>query len=53
MDWNDEPFPEIGADFEATGATRVGPVGAAQVRLFSQRAAVGYAECWLRERAAR
>jgi aminoglycoside 3-N-acetyltransferase len=52
FEWNDEPFPEIGADFEATGAVRVGPVGAGQARLFSQRAAVDYAERWLRERAA-
>ncbi len=53
MDWNDETFTEIGADFEATSAVRVGPVGASEARLFSQRAAVDYAERWLRERAAR
>jgi aminoglycoside 3-N-acetyltransferase len=52
MAWDDETFPEIGADFEATGAARVGPVGAGQARLFSQRAAVNFAEQWLRERKA-
>jgi aminoglycoside 3-N-acetyltransferase len=53
VDWNDEPFPEIGADFEASGAVRVGPIGAGEARLFSQRAAVDFAARWLRERAAR
>lgn len=50
VEWNDETFPEIGVDFEATGVVRVGPVGAGVARLFSQRAAVDYAERWLRER---
>lgn len=53
VDWNDEPFVEIGADFEATDAVRVGLVGTGEARLFSQRAAVDYAERWLRERALR
>jgi aminoglycoside 3-N-acetyltransferase len=53
VEWDDETFPEIGADFAATGAVRVGPVGAGEARLFAQRAAVDYAERWLRERAAR
>jgi aminoglycoside 3-N-acetyltransferase len=53
VDWNDEAFAEIGADFERTAAVRVGPVGAGEGRLFSQRAAVDYAERCLRERAAR
>ncbi|HEX9038037.1 MAG TPA: AAC(3) family N-acetyltransferase [Ktedonobacterales bacterium] len=50
MAWDDEAFPEIGADFEATGAASVGPAGAGQARLFSQRAAVDFAEQWLRKR---
>ena len=53
VEWNDETFPEIGDEFERTGAVRVGPVGSGEARLFSQRAAVDYAERWLRERAAR
>ncbi len=53
VDWNDETFPEIGDEFERTGVVRVGPVGAGEARLFSQRAAVDYAERWLRERSAR
>lgn len=48
--WDDETFPEIGADFEATGVARIGPVGAGQARLFPQRAAVDFAERWLRAR---
>lgn len=52
MAWDDDTFPEIGADFEATGAATVGPVGAGQARLFSQRAGVDFAERWLRKRQA-
>ena len=52
LDWNDETFPEIGADFAATRSVRVGQVGAGEARLFPQRAAVDFAERWLRERAA-
>jgi aminoglycoside 3-N-acetyltransferase len=48
--WNDQTFPQIGADFEATGVARIGPVGAGQARLFPQRAAVDFAERWLRAR---
>jgi len=46
---DDEPFATIGAAFEATGAVRLGPVGAADARLFGQRAAVDFAERWLRD----
>jgi aminoglycoside 3-N-acetyltransferase len=53
VEWNDETFPDIGADFEASGAVRVGQVGVGAARLFSQRAAVDFAERWLRERVAR
>jgi aminoglycoside 3-N-acetyltransferase len=44
---NDDPFPQIGADFEQTGAVTLGPVGSANARLFSQRAAVDFARQWL------
>jgi aminoglycoside 3-N-acetyltransferase len=50
MAWNDESFPVIGADFEATGAANVGLVGVGQAHLFPQRSAVDFAERWLRER---
>jgi aminoglycoside 3-N-acetyltransferase len=42
-----EPFPEIGAAFEETGAVKRGPVGSAECRLFRQRACVGFAANWL------
>jgi aminoglycoside 3-N-acetyltransferase len=45
-------FPEIGGDFEATGAVTLGQVGSAQARLFSSRAAVDFAQAWLTKRRA-
>ncbi len=50
VDWNDEPFPEIGAAFDETGHTRIDKVGRGETRLFSQRAAVDFATRWLRDR---
>jgi aminoglycoside 3-N-acetyltransferase len=50
--WNDDPFPEIGAAFDATGQTRIGKIGSAESRLFRQRAAVDFARQWLAARAA-
>jgi aminoglycoside 3-N-acetyltransferase len=50
--WNDDPFPEIGAAFDATGQTRIGKIGSAESRLFRQRAAVDFAQQWLAARAA-
>jgi aminoglycoside 3-N-acetyltransferase len=47
--WDDETFPEIGMDFEATGAVTVGKVGAGRAHLFRQRLAVDFAERWLRK----
>ncbi len=52
VDWNDEPFPEIGAAFDKTGLNRIGKVGSAESRLFPQRAAVDFASRWLQERGA-
>jgi aminoglycoside 3-N-acetyltransferase len=48
LDFDAEPFPVIGAAFDATGATRTGCVGSAEARLFPQRAAVDFAALWLR-----
>ena len=45
-------FPEIGADFEASGAVTLGQVGSAQARLFSSRAAVNSSQGWLTRRRA-
>jgi len=53
IDWDAETFPEIGVDFEATGAATVGPVGVGCAHLFRQRLAVDFAERWLRERKGR
>ncbi len=48
IDFNDTVFPAIGAEFEATGAVKVGAIGSATCRLFAQRAAVDFATNWLR-----
>jgi|SRR5579885_16488 aminoglycoside 3-N-acetyltransferase len=47
VDWDADPFAEIGAAFEATGAVTVGRVGSAEVRLFRQRPAVDFAQDWI------
>jgi aminoglycoside 3-N-acetyltransferase len=47
LDWNDEPFEQIGTDFEKTGHVRIGSVGAAPIRLFSQRSSVDFAVGWM------
>ena len=52
LTWNDEPFPEIGAAFERTGAVIRGPVGSATALLFRQRPAVDFAQRWLSTRSA-
>jgi aminoglycoside 3-N-acetyltransferase len=50
IEFDDEPFPEIGAAFEATGQVRRGPIGAGEARLFRQRPAVDFAQRWLARR---
>jgi aminoglycoside 3-N-acetyltransferase len=47
IDVNADPFPELGADFERERSVRIGLVGSAQARLFSQRSAVDFAVRWL------
>lgn len=48
LDYNDEDFAAIGADFEReTGLARVGPVGRGEARLLPQRALVDYAVGWM------
>jgi aminoglycoside 3-N-acetyltransferase len=40
-------FPLIGADYDATGAVRLGSIGSAESRLMRQRNLVDYATAWL------
>ncbi len=40
LDWDETPFPQIGADLEATGAVLTGPVGSATARLVAVSVAV-------------
>lgn len=48
VDWNEDPFVQIGADYEAGGAVITGKVGAGEARLFRQRPAVDFAVDWLK-----
>ncbi|HZC06459.1 MAG TPA: AAC(3) family N-acetyltransferase [Ktedonobacterales bacterium] len=47
VDWNDESFPAIGAEFERGEQVRRGMIGSAQALLFPQRPAVDFAQRWL------
>ncbi len=47
LDYDDEPFPQLGAAFDETGAVTIGRVGLAECRLFAQRTAVDFAQQWL------
>jgi aminoglycoside 3-N-acetyltransferase len=51
FDYDDDSFPQIGADFEKAHSVKIGQVGLAECRLFSQRTAVDFATNWLREQA--
>jgi aminoglycoside 3-N-acetyltransferase len=44
---DESDFPALGADFEATGAVRIGPVGNATARLMDQRALVDFGTEWI------
>jgi aminoglycoside 3-N-acetyltransferase len=48
IDLRADVFDELGHDFERENPVARGPVGSADARLFSQRAAVDYAVDWLR-----
>lgn len=50
IDFGDDIFPAIGEDFDATGVVRIGRVGSATARLFSQPAGVDFATGWLKSR---
>jgi aminoglycoside 3-N-acetyltransferase len=43
-------FDELGADFERAHPVKISPVGSATTRLFSQRAAVDFAQKWIAKR---
>jgi aminoglycoside 3-N-acetyltransferase len=47
IDYDDDPFPQIGAALDGTGAVTIGQVGLAECRLFSQRTAVDFTQKWL------
>jgi aminoglycoside 3-N-acetyltransferase len=49
VDVESDDFEALGAAFDATGRTRVGPVGAAEARLLGQRDAVDFAVGWLQQ----
>lgn len=50
IDYDDEHFPQIGADFEQLHPVQIGNVGLAECRLFAQKTAVDFATDWLRNR---
>ena len=52
IDIDEECFPEIGTDFETTHPIKVGQIGLAECRLFSQKTAVDFATNWLKKKAA-
>ena len=43
-------FGELGADFEKTHPVKIGLIGSATARLFSQRAAVDFAKQWITQK---
>jgi aminoglycoside 3-N-acetyltransferase len=49
IEYDDEHFPEIGAEFDCSGQVKVGRVGLGEARLFCQRPAVDFACQWLKE----
>lgn len=51
IDYDDELFPQIGADFEQANPVSIGMVGLAECRLFHQKTAVDFATDWLRNHA--
>ena len=47
LDVDSDCFDELGADFEKARPVKIGRVGSALTRLFSQRTAVDFAEKWI------
>jgi aminoglycoside 3-N-acetyltransferase len=50
LDVDSDCFDELGADFEKVRPVKIGLVGSATTRLFSQRTAVDFAEQWMTEK---
>ncbi len=50
LDVNSDCFDELGIEFEKAHPIKVGLVGSAATRLFSQRAAVDFAQRWITEK---
>lgn len=51
LDYDDDPFPEIGAAFEKAHPVQTGRVGLAECRLFPQKTAVDFATHFMRNQA--
>lgn len=49
IDIDEEDFPKIGEAFEAKHLVKVGHIGIAESRLFSQKTAVNFATDWLKQ----
>ena len=47
IETDSDPFAELGAEFDRTGATVLGLVGSAEARLMRQRAVVDFAAPWI------
>jgi aminoglycoside 3-N-acetyltransferase len=47
VQWDEDDFPAIGADFEAAHPHAEGPVGGGRARLYSQRDLVDFAAEWI------
>lgn len=47
VDWNDEPFEQIGKEFESTGFVNSENIGKSTIKIFRQRPAVDFAVEWL------
>jgi aminoglycoside 3-N-acetyltransferase len=50
FDWDADCFDELGVDFEKVHPVKIGLVGSATTRLFSQRTAVDFAQKWIAEK---
>lgn len=53
LDVDSDCFDELGVDFEKAHPVKIGLVGSATTRLFSQRAAADFAQEWIAERRTR
>jgi aminoglycoside 3-N-acetyltransferase len=53
VDVNSDDFADLGEAFDAEYQVKIGKVGSAETRFFSQRAAVDFAEEWLQSHRAR